>query len=357
MVRRNVAVLHEKLGDLDIMVKDLPAAREQYLAALAGRQELAAADPYNPEPRRELSAVHGRLGLLYDQLNNVPAAREHYGKALERFEELAALNSGDAQASRDVALQYMQLGTLEQRQGNLDRAQAYHAKALKRFQELANADPNDIQANFDLARCCREAGMTAMKRHEYGEATHDFEQGVTLLRRLEASGKLKTAPIYQGFLPDQEYWLTICRMCLRAIDDQDYALAQVPSWQKVLLVVRARALASRGDHVTAATTAEKLHSLDPEDAANVYDVACCYALCAAGVAAGRAPDRLTPEESALRGRYLSRALQELAGAVQRGYKDVAHLEADSDLAALHAEKEYVQIVERLKAATAARPDP
>jgi serine/threonine protein kinase/tetratricopeptide (TPR) repeat protein len=349
VARRNLTLLREKLGDLDVMGRDLLAAREQYEGALAYCERRVAADPYNPEPRRELSAVHGRLGMLCDQLNDVAAARTHYGKALERFEELAALNPGDAQAGRDVAVAYLKLGTLEQRLGDLGKAQDYHLKALKRFHELAAADPDNILAKFDVAASCREAGMTAMKLHDYTPAAHHFEEGVALLRQLEAKGKLKGSPIYQGYLPEEEYWLSICRMSLRAIDDIDYALAQPTPWPKTLLVVRARALAGRGEHVTAAATAEKLRALGPDDSANLYDVACCYALCAAGVAPAKAPDRLTADEAATRARYVARALEDLAAAVQRGYRDVAHMEADTDLVAIRPEKQYVQLVDRLKA--------
>jgi hypothetical protein len=138
-----------------------------------------------------------------------------------------------------------------------------------------------------------------------------------------------------------------------AIVDLDFALAQPPAMAKVVLVIRARALAGRGNHAAAAVTTEKLRALDPEDGPNLYDVACCYALCAAGVAPTKPPDRLTAEEAATRARYVALALKDLAAAVRRGYKDVAHMEADADLAALRPEKEYEELVHRLKAATAA----
>src|SRR5262249_60556572 len=90
----------------------------------------------------------------------------------------------------------------------------------------------------------------------------------------------------------------------------------------------------------AAATAEKLHALGPADSPTLYDVACCYALCAAGVAPGKAADRLAPEESKARRRYTARALQSLAEAVLRGYRDVDRMEADPDLAPVRPEKEY-----------------
>jgi serine/threonine protein kinase/tetratricopeptide (TPR) repeat protein len=353
--RRNLALVHDRLGDLALGAQDLRTAREEYLASLALREQLATADPYNYLFRRELSVAHGKLGDLCERLNDAAAARGYYGKALERFEQLEALNAGDPQAVRDVAVAYLKLANLEQRLGAVTRARPYYAKALSRFEGLAAGDADNAQAKIDLASTYRGAATAAKLAHDYAEAARDFEQGLALLRRLDDEGKLRDQPWYRAWLPEEEEGLSFCRGALRAIDDLDFALAQPPASAKVLLVIRARALAGRGRHADAADAAEKLRALDPEGGANLFDVACCYALCAAGVAPGTAPERLSPEQSATRTGYVARALQDLAAGVEHGYRDMPHLEFDPDLAALHAEKDYLQLIGRLKAA--AKPGP
>jgi serine/threonine protein kinase/tetratricopeptide (TPR) repeat protein len=355
VTRRNLALAHDRLGDVALRGQDPRAARDEYLRALAYREQLATADPYNPFFRRELSVAHGKLGDLSEQLNDAAAARDSYGKALERFEQLEALNAGDPQAVRDVAVAYLKLAGLEQRLGSTPRAREDYARALKRFEQLAAADADNAQAKIDLARTYRGAGVAARLVHDYAQAARHFEQGVALLHQLDAQGKLRDQPWYQAWLPEEQEWLAFCRAALRAVDDLDFALAQPPASAKVLLVIRARALAGKGRHAEAAATAEKLRALAPEDGANLYDVACCYALCAAGVAPATVPDRLSPEESATRARYVTRALQDLAAGVERGYRDMPHLEFDPDLAALHSEKEYLQLIGRLKAAAGPAP--
>jgi len=115
------------------------------------------------------------------------------------------------------------------------------------------------------------------------------------------------------------------------------------------LVIRATALASRGQHVPAAAAAEKLCALFPKNAERLYDAACCYGLCTAGVSQGKSSEQLTPEETATRKRYAARALELVAAAVQLGYKDMVKIETDPDLAAIRQEEDYRTLVARLKA--------
>jgi tetratricopeptide (TPR) repeat protein/tRNA A-37 threonylcarbamoyl transferase component Bud32 len=355
--KRSLAIVHEALGDLDLQAKTPPAAREQFVQALAFRERLAAVDPYNPLFRRELAVAHLKLGDLSDRLKDAPAARDHYRKSLERFEELAALNPEDPQGEHDAAVLYLKLATLEQGLGDAGKAGEYRLKAVKHFEALAAADPENVRAQVDLVHPYHDAAVAAQQARDYAQAAHYFEQAVTLVRRLDARGKVKDQPAYRDWLPHEERCLAYCQR-LRAAEDLDFVLAQPPARAKELLVIRARSQADRGGHAAAAVTAEKLRTLDPEDGPTLYDVACCYAFCAAGVAPAKGTDRLTAEDSATRARYVARALQDLAAAVQRGYKDVAHMEADADLAALRSEKEYVRLVDRLKAEkAAAKPRP
>src|SRR5262249_4736456 len=157
-----------------------------------------------------------------------------------------------------------------------------YARALIRFKGLAATDPDNARAKLDLAETYGGAGMAAKVAHDYAQAARSFEQGVALLSRLDADVKLKDQPHYQDRLREQQQALAFCRGALRAVDDLDFAVAQPPAPAKVLLVIRARALAGKGRHAEAAATAEKLRALAPEDGANLYDVACCYGLCATG---------------------------------------------------------------------------
>ena len=155
--------------------------------------------------------------------------------------------------------------------------------------------------------------------------------------------------LFQNLLREAQREAAVCKGAERAIRDLDFALAQPPELASGLLQVRSTALAGRGQHVAAAEAARKLRDLAPQDFNNLYEVACCYALCVPAVAPGKRPEQLTPEESAARARYTACAVEALAEAARRGYRDVDHIEADPDLAAIRSDKGYQKVVEQLKA--------
>jgi tetratricopeptide (TPR) repeat protein len=264
---------------------------------------------------------------------------------------LAATNHKDAWARRDVAVAYLKLGSVTLRLGETEVARAYRRKSQDCFERLAAADPENVQAQVDLAAAYGTSGNAEMQARAYAEAAGYFKRGVTLLRQLKAQGKLNDQPVYQNWLRTQQNRLSLCETAERAIDDLDFALGQPAAQAKELLVIRASALAARGRHADAAATAEKLRELAPVDGTTLYNVACCYALCVSGVAPGKAPDKLSADEAAARGRYTTRALVNLTEAVGRGYKDMVQMESDPDLAAIRSEREYQQSVERLRATT------
>src|SRR5262249_34008021 len=298
--------------------------------------------------RRAPSGACLKVGEVSERLGDAGAARGYYRKALDRFEGLAAADPQDARARRDVAVAYLKLGSVTLHLGDAKAARAYRREAQACFEGLADANPDSVQAQADLVAAYGTSGRAEMQAHAYAEAAGYFERGVTILNRLKTQGKLKDQPAYQNWLRTQQQELSLCKAAIRAIDDLDFALAQPAARAKRLLVIRAAGVAARGRCADATATAEKLHALGPADSPTLYDVACCYALCAAGVAPGKAVDRLAPEESEARRRYTDRALQSLAEAVRRGYRDVDRMEADPDLAAVRSEREYQRLVAGLR---------
>jgi tetratricopeptide (TPR) repeat protein len=244
-------------------------------------------------------------------------------------------------------LAYQKLGLAHQRLGEMKEARDYRARALKGFKALEAAHPTDVQIKVDMAGANGNCGALEMQIKDFARAAPYFERAVAILQDLESKGKLKNQPVFQNWLREQQRKLPVCQKAARAVEDLDFALAQPAAEVPELLLLRSAALAGRGRHAPAALTAEKLRSVAPRDAAILYNVACCYGLCVAGVAAGKTPDQLTAAESVDRAKYLRRAIDTLREAVRRGYKDVQHLQTDPDLAALRSEQEYQTLVASL----------
>jgi tetratricopeptide (TPR) repeat protein len=219
-------------------------------------------------------------------------------------------------------LAYQKLGLAHQRLGEMKEARGYRARALKGFEELEAAHPTNVQIKVDLAGANGNCGAVEVQVKDFARAAPYFERAAAILQDLESKGKLKDQPVYQNWLREQQRKLAVCRKAARAVEDLAFALAQPAAEAPELLLLRSAVLAGRGQHAPAALTAEKIRSLGPRNAAVLYDVACCYGLCVAGVAAGKTPDQLTVAESADRAKYLRCAIATLREAVKRGYKDV-----------------------------------
>jgi serine/threonine protein kinase/tetratricopeptide (TPR) repeat protein len=352
----HLAHCHQRLGDVSLRFDDCPAARQHCRQALELYTAVAAVDRDNVTLHRNLYISHQKLGDVLLASGETAEARDHFLKSLEGRKELVKADPKNALARRELSVSYQTMGAVTRRLGRIDEARAYYQQGMQQRQLLAKADPESAQAQIDLAAAYGNMGTVEKQLRNLDRAASWFEQGVKIFQQLDQRGKLKAQSQYQGWWHQQQQLLAICKAAARAVDDIDFALAQPPEVAEELLVIRAAALAGRGQHAQAAATAESICALDPKDMGTLYDAAHCYALCVASVARGKPPDRLTPEEADLRDRYAKRAVELLTEAVQRGYKDVANLELDPDLAALRRTKDFQTLIERLKAARLSKPN-
>jgi hypothetical protein len=95
-------------------------------------------------------------------------------------------------------------------------------------------------------------------------------------------------------------------------------------------VFRAATLAHLGRHARATAEADELARLAPGSGADLYDLACVFALSAAAVGA----------EPALHERYAARAVGLLRQAAEKGYRNLAHLEKETDLDPIRDRPDY-----------------
>jgi serine/threonine protein kinase/tetratricopeptide (TPR) repeat protein len=347
--KRKLLEIHWKLGDLDQYSGAAGPARVHFAKARDLCEELFKAATINNKIREDLALAYGKLGEACERLNDFKSALEYYGKARERFEELAAASPRDAKARFDVLMAYQKLGFCHLKAGDVEAARNFFHKAREGLGKLSAADPDNVGVRAELAAATSNCGWAEKQAKDFARAARYYERGAAILGDLQARGKIKDQPMYQGWLRLYQREAAVCRGADRAIRDLNFALAQPPEQAAELLQIRSTVLAGRGQHVAAAQAAEKLRELAPQDFNNLYEVACCYALCVPGVAPGKRPDQLTPEESAARARYAARAVEALAEAVRRGYRDVGHIEADPDLATIRSDREYQKVIELLKA--------
>ena len=123
-----------------------------------------------------------------------------------------------------------------------------------------------------------------------------------------------------------------------ALKDYDKALEfDDGQFRLVLRVERALTLVRLKEYARAMTEADAVAEARDANAAVTYDAACVFALCA-----GFAKEADQAE------RHAARAVALLKRAVARGFKDVAHLKKDADLAALRARNDFQNLLKELE---------
>jgi tetratricopeptide (TPR) repeat protein len=306
------------------------------------------ADPDGRNAQRMLALAHQGLGTVNLLLRQLQKALDHARLAVDLLEKLATADPQDAAVGHALGRAYAPLADIQTRLGDFAEAREAKLKRLLIMQKWAAADRDNLTLQTDLSFAYCELGRTEMNLRRYEEAARDFQQGAAILQNQQRQGKLRDQPGSERMLAVMEHKLSICRAAGRAIEDLEFVLKQKPAVAAELLYIRAAVLAGRGQHIAAADAADKLCRMDPKNISNLYDAACAYALCAAGVAYGKSPGQLSAEEAAARKRYADRALETLSALTQLGFKDAANFEIDPDFAAIRQEEGYRRLLASLK---------
>jgi serine/threonine protein kinase/tetratricopeptide (TPR) repeat protein len=346
--RRAASETCVKLGELDLRGGDARAALDWFRQALEQHEQLAAAAPKDSLAQRDLAVAYSNVSRANEALGHYPAAREGYAKALARLESLEQAYPSDAERRRDRMIGDLRLAMAHLRLREVDKAREHVEKALTDCKALASADPHNVQAQAQLATCWEMYGRVEIVACNYPLAAMNFQKGRDILQKLVAERKLNQEHLYEQLLDELTKKCDFWGAAVRALDDVDFALAKPPADASQLLSARAAMLASKGRHAEAAAMAEKLRKLASPDPMVLFNIACCYALSAAGLAPGKPVDQLTPDETAIRRQYAAQAIAALTEAVNNGFTNVRDLETDIYLDAIRGERAYQEIVAGLK---------
>jgi tetratricopeptide (TPR) repeat protein len=350
--QRDLSLTYTRLGNLWVQLQDARQARRAYEECLRIARQLTALDPRNADYQQELSIACNNVGDVTGILGDLEGARHVYREGLKINQRLAA-RSADATRQRAVFVSLINLAGVDYEVKQTDAARAGYRRAMLLARRLARADPDDAHVQRDLGVSYYYLGQVERQALRFAEARGWYEQALSAFRALEKAGKMDQAPAFAGLMRVLEKSVALCRLAPRAVEDLAFALAQSPELVPQLLAWRARVLATRGRHAEAARSAEKLAELAAGDADRLFDGAGAFARCAAAVVGGRAPERLTADERALRDWYEGRALALLKRARSAGYfRDplaAARFGYDPDFAALRCDSQYSKTISGLGA--------
>jgi hypothetical protein len=311
-------------------------AETAYRQARDLRRRLGEQYPNEPTYRSQLAVTCSNLGSFFLQGGRPKEAEEECRKSVALFEKLIAENYREPDFSQLVSAAYNTLGDVGLSQGDIPAAREAFEKSLALCRNAKQITPEDIQIRIQMARTYDELGRCDLAGYEPEKARDWYEKARAILRALEKAGKLSTAE-YADWLKGLDDSVTFCRSAEKAVADLDFALNQPADQVHRLLVTRGGALARRGSCPESAATAEKLVGRGPKDPAVLYDACCLFALCSAAA-----------KDGALQARHADRAVLLLEQAIRHGYKDVAHLERDTDLTALRQRADFRRLLDGLK---------
>jgi tetratricopeptide (TPR) repeat protein len=245
--------------------------------------------------------------------------------------------------------------------GRLKQAEQDYDRALSIFKQLAADFPTRQEFRQDLARDHNNRGGLLHATGRLKQAEQDYDQALSLYQQLAAD--FPNQPDLQNSLAgtyvnlailhlQQGNWTAAKRLLLDGRPHHLDALKANPGHPTYrqfylnhlsALTAMHAGLLEQTDAVRAAETRRDLGWNAPADA---YDAACFLSRCIPVVAKhAKLDDRQRKEATQL---YGDAAMKLLREAVSKGFKDVAHMKKDTDLASLRQREDFQKLVAELE---------
>ena len=196
--QRSLGISYIKVGDV-LGNSNFPNAGDEagamanYQASLAVWQALDQANPNNPDIRSWLGLIHERIGSIFEQQGKIDAALESYRESQTIREALAKENPQNTDAVRNAAIANEKMGNVMTALKNLDAAFENRSRSLQIFKQLADADPRNAQAHqslaisyIHLADLLGYPGSANLGRRN--EARQNYQNALEILQRQKDSG-------------------------------------------------------------------------------------------------------------------------------------------------------------------------
>jgi serine/threonine-protein kinase len=229
--RRDLSVAHNKLGDVCLELGDARAARDSYRKALELRERLADADGAGDQARRDLSVAHSKLGDACLQLGDGKSALESYKSSHAILERLAEADRASARARRDLSVAHLKLGDAYLRVQNSKAALGSYQKALEMAQDLADADKASASAQRDLSIAYTHRGDLYLAMGNGKAARDDYTKALKLRERLADADKASA---------QAQRDLSVSHGKLGALAQQGYEFKAAIGWYERALEITGR---------------------------------------------------------------------------------------------------------------------
>jgi tetratricopeptide (TPR) repeat protein/predicted Ser/Thr protein kinase len=184
-VRRETARAYRRVGDIQYLLGDFPAAAAAYQSSQGLFEQLAAQFKAKPEYRLELAQVHARRSVMLQGRGDNPGAEKAATQALKIRTELVAAHPKNRFFRHDLASSFNNLGLLRLPfPGRRPQAVQDFEKAIALFDKLAKEFPDEPKYVLELAKACSNLGGVLTHMSRFADAEKAFLPAVADLNEL-----------------------------------------------------------------------------------------------------------------------------------------------------------------------------
>ncbi len=302
-----VAGTHGRIGSMLLRLGRPEDARRHYEKAVALYEEIQPDKDETLEDRRDLGMMRAGLAEALFRSGSAPAAHKRSEQALEGLRALLTANPDNALVKRDLARAYGMAGDVALRGRRLDDARKLLDQGAALWRDLIKMDPMSISYQLELAFVCDRQGALAVAAREPTLANKYYAECLEIRRHMQ-----QVDPNNARRQAELMLALTHCGGVVEAARIADQLQHEPAKWELILSLLRTT------DQAQAAVLVERLFHGTPRDAALYFDLARCYAQCAAADAGANSL-------------YTNKALAALREAVRLGFNDSVNLATEPDL--------------------------
>ncbi|AMV41022.1 tetratricopeptide repeat protein [Planctomyces sp. SH-PL62] len=301
-----LAACRSALGSLLARRGELSAALEAYKLARSDQEAVAAGPGASNEALHDLASTRRRTGDLLSSKGNPADADAEYREALTILEKLAGENPAVPDFRSDLAATRHRRGWLLNHSARLADAEADYREAMTLLEKLADENPAVSALMGELAQTHNDLGLLLLQTGRLGMAESECRAGLAINRKL-VDDHPADANYRRGLS------IALARLGM-AQTQQGRASEAADAFRKAV---------------------EVLKGLPAMESSDLYNVACFFSLLSATPAA--------PGSSGADGEgraQADQAMEALRRAVAAGFRDLPHMQADSDLDPLRGRDDF-----------------
>jgi non-specific serine/threonine protein kinase/serine/threonine-protein kinase len=183
-VRRGLALVDIRIGDMLEFRDDLDGALRAYRQALQISDALAAGDPANTEDRRRLALAHRKVGGIEEDLGHFREALNSYARAASINENLMNADPANVQAAMGYAISLRWTGDLLKALGDRPAALVKYQAVIGILEPLSRREPSNVTVRGRYAEILVATGRLLAAGGPVQEARRLTARGLSIAREL-----------------------------------------------------------------------------------------------------------------------------------------------------------------------------